>query len=274
VRWNWVRCELAGGNWADKAKVMVDPRETLSSKITPDVWKACVVPYLDAVDQAAVHDTLELSHAESAAQSGHWDLLKWLHIQRGGPANNPKVCAYAATHGNSQIMEWLRDRGWPWDVSTTMMAIESGQDHMAAWVITKGCPMPYQVSLLAARHNCPYTLRWLKHYEVTIDSNVYKEALLYKRPRVIRWALDAEITLPAFLCDTAALMGRLSYLKLLYREGCPTSRMIYIGTAKQGQREVFQWLLEANIPWSDNTPCDPSTGKPSFDECARYVFTH
>jgi hypothetical protein len=48
--------------------------------------------------------------------------------------------AIAAQSGHLHILQWLYDKGYPWDKDTCAGAKEKGHQHILDWIHANGCP--------------------------------------------------------------------------------------------------------------------------------------
>jgi len=106
---------------------------------------------------------------QSAAQSGHFEMLKWLKEQgcpgyqevlseacEGGfldiaiwakengcfeTLNDINYCRLAAEGGHLKMLKWLREQGFPWDCLTTYGAGKTGHADVFFWAVENGCPL-------------------------------------------------------------------------------------------------------------------------------------
>jgi hypothetical protein len=65
---------------------------------------------------------------DTVVGSGHFHVLKWLHYividdKRFRFLYHPSVCAVAARIGDLEMLQWLRERGYPWDRRTTYLGV-------------------------------------------------------------------------------------------------------------------------------------------------------
>jgi hypothetical protein len=74
----------------------------------------------------------------SAANFGHLDILKWLHIYKY-PWDS-SVYAAAARGGQLETLKWLRKNGYSWNESVCAAASGGGHLETLKWLMKNKCP--------------------------------------------------------------------------------------------------------------------------------------
>lgn len=130
--------------------------------------------------------------ANSAAEGGQLDVLKWLYSLKC--PWNQLTCAFAARSGRLDVLQWLREKGFQWNEMTCVRAAESGQLHILQWARANGCPWSSETCDGAATHG---------HLEI------------------LQWARANGCPWNEFTCLRAAMFGHLAVLQWARANGCP-----------------------------------------------------
>src|SRR5207302_593118 len=73
-------------------------------------------------------------------------------------------CAWAASNGNLKMLQWLREKGCPWDASTCSYAAQGGHLEVLQWARDQGCPWDASICAYAANAGHLEILRLLREY--------------------------------------------------------------------------------------------------------------
>src|SRR5580698_5370227 len=82
--------------------------------------------------------TVTQSDLQAAAKHGQLYMVEWLH-QRGCPWD-VSVCASAAGHGHLAVLQFLHQHGCPWSEWSTAYAAQSGHLDILQYLHQHGCP--------------------------------------------------------------------------------------------------------------------------------------
>jgi hypothetical protein len=74
----------------------------------------------------------------SAAASSDYEMLAWAVGEAGLPLT-AAACAGAACFGALPMLQWLRERGCPWD---ERVVVDTGSEELRRWAIANGCQQP------------------------------------------------------------------------------------------------------------------------------------
>ncbi|GLC76320.1 hypothetical protein PLESTF_001766200 [Pleodorina starrii] len=147
-----------------------------------------------------------------AARGGHLQTVIWLGERLGGllggarrpaPQRQPLTAGLfreGAKSGSLEMLEWLRERGCPWDARVFVEVASEGSEEQLEWLAARGCPMgddgaPYVMP--AARGDLS-TLRCLRRlgcslaYGGTTFERAVKEGLCLSEPQPagLAWLLE------------------------------------------------------------------------------------
>ena len=153
---------------------------------------------------------------QAAALQGHLEMLQWLR-ERGCPWDE-RTCAAAACGGHLALLRWARANGCPWDDRTCVQAAQEGHLEVLRWAHANGCPWDERTCLVAAAYG-------------------QLEALHWARSNGCPWDEDA--------CRMAAAHGHLATLQWAMHSGCPhTHQNLYHNAEAWGRGGVMAWLEE------------------------------
>jgi hypothetical protein len=133
--------------WEDLEYQRVDHQRILSYSAVKNGCKAAL-EYLKSVN-CSFDSRLCTSYA---AKTGQLSLLQWLMEFPERCVLSSEVCADAAEHGHLHVLQWLRERKCPWDVSTCAMAAKNGHLELLKWARSKRCPWDAETCEYAAAH--------------------------------------------------------------------------------------------------------------------------
>lgn len=186
------------------------------------------------------------THAQSlcvqAASSGRKDLLQAAYGS-GLVKKSKEVFTGAAGGGCLETMKCLKFIGCPWDESTAVAAVESGDLDVLQWVIENGCPCNGKAMVTAASIGHLGMVRFLYYngHPVTVDA--IEEAVVSGAIYIVEWARGVGIESPSVFAqaimvgDTGVLdeLRKIGYLwDMTFVEEC-------IGNFEVDQ-EVVEWL--------------------------------
>ena len=100
----------------------------------------------DAVDKTGLLHGVEKLTTAQAAELGHFEMLKHMHL-RGRLQHKAALCAAAATGGQLERLHWLRANGCPWNEDTCKCAAMNGQLTVLQRARANGCPWEKYVQL-------------------------------------------------------------------------------------------------------------------------------
>lgn len=76
---------------------------------------------------------------KTAARGGHLPILQWVESE-GYKAWDAKLSAYAAQAGQINVLEWARERGFPFAAYTSRAAAYGGHKKVLLWLRANGFP--------------------------------------------------------------------------------------------------------------------------------------
>ena len=137
-----------------------------------------------------------------------------------------RFCWRMARKGDLELLQFLHERGCPWDTLTCSYAAQNGHLECLKFAHENGCP-------------------W---NEGTCLSAAFKgrlECLKYAHENGCPWD---ETT-----CSNAAKFGHLECLKYAHENGCPWDETTCFNAAENDHPESFKYAVENGCPQSTNT---------------------
>ncbi|CAB9520594.1 ankyrin repeat protein [Seminavis robusta] len=134
------------------------------------------------------------------------------------------VCPTIAKAGNLPVLQWARQKSYPWDESTCSAAAEGGHLELLKWARKNGCPWDPDTCSSAAR---------LGHLEL------------------LKWAHENGCPWNEWTCSAAAGGGHLELLKWARKNGCPWDEATCVVAAAGGHLELLKWARENGCPWDE-----------------------
>ena len=81
--------------------------------------------------------------------SGNIKAVQWAYAN-GCPFYDETLCKAAADSKNMDMLQWLHNKGCPWDESTCVAAALGGCFEMLQWLHNEGCPWGVETCAAAA----------------------------------------------------------------------------------------------------------------------------
>ena len=184
---------------------------------------------------------------DAAASSGQLEALQWL--REDGCPWNENTCAMAAYGGHLEVLQWIRANGCPWDERTCYCAAtEIGNLEVLQWAHANGCPWDEGTCSEAALHGNLEILQWLRANDCPWDVRTCQYAAKQGEFEVLQWARANGCPWNENTCLVAAVMGHLEVLQWLHANGCPWDTSTCWAAAKSGRLEVLQWAHSNSCP--------------------------
>jgi len=127
--------------------------------------------------------------------------------------------------GNLRMLKWLRERGFPWDTTTSAGAVDNL--FVLKWLKEKGCP-------------------W--------DETTCTAAALAGNLPALKWAREQGCAWDESTC--VAHQGHLEVLKWLREEGCPWDQTTGKVAVLSRNKELVLWLFTNKYPWREQLSKD------------------
>ena len=161
----------------------------------------------------------------SAAIGGHIDVLQYLFDNKCPRVDN--ICiGNAARYGYLNVVIWMREHGFQWDVKTFELAAYRNNKKVLKYLYEGGCPWNEQTSSEIARYGPPDTLQWLFDSKCPFD----KENI----------------------CALAITYHTSDNLKCAYKNGGILTTQCFVNAISCGSLETSEWLLTHQCPWDED----------------------
>ena len=201
----------------------------------PDIFESHVVTKLNGNDAKFFYDVNRESRRAmqrskvrlpGAFKIGDFDTkstLSWA-LEKCSENKKARFCAQMALNGNVELLEFLHEKGCPWDdYWTCRNAAENGHLECLKYAHEKGCPWDERTCTRAANYGRLECLKYAHENGCPWDwrtcccaaSNGQLECLKYAHENGCPW--DGET------CWRAAEHGHLECLRYAYDNGCPGS---------------------------------------------------
>jgi hypothetical protein len=100
-------------------------------------------------------------------------------------------CSKAAGNGHLDVLQWLKENGWPWDSWTCILAASGGHLKVLKWSRENGCPWNHVACQEAAREGHLNILKWLRENKCPWDRDQCLEMSRREgRDDVANWILN------------------------------------------------------------------------------------
>ncbi|KAL6054459.1 Ankyrin repeat domain-containing protein [Balamuthia mandrillaris] len=189
----------------------------------------------------------------NAALEGQWEVLKWLHFEVGCAWSGASVCSAIAAIGNLSMLQWVRDRGCPWDESTCSAAAGKGHLEVLQWAREQGCPWQESTCNKAAMNGHLHVLQWARAHGCPWNEDTCSEAALNGHLHVLQWARAQGCPWDMWTCARAAWNGHLDVVKWAQENRCTWDETTSANAAHSGCLDILQWVRENGCPWDHST---------------------
>jgi hypothetical protein len=201
-----------------------------SSDLNHDIAQsACREGHLHILEWLATlgYEFNKRSYWEVAAQRGHTHLLKWFASKGISLSNQDSLCTLAGYSGNLETLQYLRQQGCDWNVSTNINAALNNHFSLLKWAVEQGCPL---------------------------NTDVLNYALQYSSVEMITYLYDHNCPHPEKPYAAAMFRDQPDKFKCLHQRGIPITIDDVILAIIYDRVLIMEWMLQNNFPW-DNEKC-------------------
>jgi hypothetical protein len=181
---------------------------------------------------------------EGATESGHLDVLKWLHIDQKHPLPY-RADEVAVRSGHArEVLQWLKETGVALTKSATNYAAMAGDIdaleylHVEQGIALSGCYTATDLATLNRVHS---------HNSITIDqlSRAADAAAGGNKLSTLLWAQSVGAALTEATRMAAVEYGHIEMIQHLIADGCVfNAAKCYRHAVQYGQKDVLKWLDE------------------------------
>ena len=189
-----------------------------------DMYAACSGSVDMLVWLAELACTFTQHASEGAARAGHVHVVEWLRTH-GHPWDGSALCDIAATTGNVQMLQYLKEHA-AFSSDTLAAAAGAGQVHVCEFLLSERCPSDHRGCASAAAFGHCSTLRWLREHGCPMPAQIHVAA-----------AESGSVEVMAYLRAEGLLADA---RKLTYMLNC---------TGAHNQLAAAQWLRAQGAEW-------------------------
>lgn len=285
--------------WAVAASGNVDAMEWLVSTqdchtygyISRAMHNAAKGAHVEMIKWIYRHPELRNNCVEActgAARGGHTALLKMLRIGLGCEWNC-NTFVWAASHGDMDMLQWMKEENCPWNSSVYPSAAAAGRFDVVKWARKMGCPWDWQlytgaasgghldIMMWARENGCSLSiesdesylyhptsaaaasgnleiLKWLCNEGCLWHETTMDEAAGAGHLRVVEWLWDAKCPYSVATMCRAARSGHFEVVKWLHSRGCSLDQTVFTQAVKySGNLDMMKWMRANTCPWGVNT---------------------
>jgi hypothetical protein len=201
---------------------------------TPD--KSTIKVFTDAVKNGDVHTMTRLHDAHASSPGKPWHEKNWSY----------KLCGRAAEHGQLRALQWLHNKQFYWDASTTINAAEHGHLGILEWARKRNCPWNKWVCVYAAKHGHLHILQWAIQHGCPWDKSYILASNISDEVR--HWVLHQPACAPYLLEDDNASIFCDDMASI------SDTAMCNMTAGREGIfAEALQFAIENRITWDERT---------------------
>lgn len=187
----------------------------------------------------------------AAAKYGDMEVIKWMH--QNGFEWNVDVCSEAAAAGNLELLKYLHVNGCPWEEFTCTVAAEKGHLKVLQYLHEEQCPWNKSTCSEAAKHGHLEVLRYAHENGCPWGSGTTMYAAMDGRLETLKYAHQEGCPWDERTPWYAASNGHLETLKYAHENGCPWDCDTAERAAKHGHLEIVKYAHENGCPWDCRT---------------------
>ena len=185
--------------WADlppdlQIEILSNVQDANTLKLCREVcreWRGLIDSPSTGIRRAVAQSTEKPRKRQSpiswAAEQGYQSVLEWLR-ERGCPWNK-WTCANVASGGHLSVLQWAREHGCEWDSWTCAYAAQGGHLSVLRWARSQDCPWNGFTCAYAALGGHLAVLQWLREQDCPWDSYACAFAALGGHQSVLQLSL-------------------------------------------------------------------------------------
>ncbi len=207
-------------------------------------------PFRITVQGPTLVSIINSNFCARVARHGHTNLLQW--ARTNGCPWNKKTCSAAARNGHLGTLMWARANGCPWDAATCARAALNGHLEVLQWARANRCPWDEWTCAKAAANGHLETLKWLRANGCPWDASTCARAAENGHLETLKWLITNGCSSDKWTCAMAALNGHLETLIWARANGCPWNEETCSFAAEKGHLEILQWARANGAPWNED----------------------
>lgn len=204
--------------------------------------------------------------AQSAAKTGHLEIIKYLHVN-GGIWNEQHMHDYAAEGGYLYILEWLMENNYSMSWTTWCAAAKNGHLNILNWLLDKStdhgillCPDSWKSwsCAIAAGNGYFEIVRWFVEKGCILENHIFSEAAKCGQIDMLKYLLEKGCPTEYQACENAAAYGHFDVLRWLVEIGCRLTSKVCANAARNNDLDMLKWLRTIDeergaCPWDNMT---------------------
>lgn len=176
----------------------------------------------------------------SVCEKGMVNVIEWLSA-RNCELNYPDMFHKALEYSNSEILEWLDNKGYRHQDNSIYLAIANDSVKTLEWLLNHGYKSDITLRMLISS-NCENILRWYVEQGNVIPDEEIRNILTYCTLDIIKFLYKRGYKIPDSLCSAAALLGDLKCVKWTIKHGhiLKTEDALYA----MKYPKIINWMLD------------------------------
>ena len=150
------------------------------------------------------------------------------------------------------MLQWARQSGCRWDVSTCLGAASEGHLAVLQWARQNGCRWCDEITCaMAAAGGHLAVLEWLHQSGCRWDEDTCAGAAREGQLAVLQWAQHNGCSWDENTCTHAAAEGHLPVLEWARKNNCPWSGSTLLHAALSNHIDILKWARQQDpsCPW-------------------------
>ena len=177
----------------------------------------------------------------------------------------PTLCQLSARLGSSDVLCWLYDNFFRWDVATCCEAIKAGKLEVLKFALYKSrilqddC-LKGDACEFAATNGHQDMLEYVRLFGCGWNPKVSAAAAFKGDIKMLDWLLKHHCPYDASAMSVAARQGHFSLVKWLWDYGCPINQNVCSEAACGGHIDILKWARLNHFPWNAATCSNAAQG--------------
>jgi Ankyrin repeats (many copies) len=212
----------------------------------------------------SVYDMFHLQRiADDASVTYHnsqdrCNLVELFHeVQLAAQHDKARLCTESAKRGYIHLLEFMHNRGFPWDEETCEKAAMYGHVHCLRYAHRHGCPWDANTCHNAAMYGQLDCLRYAHHNGCPWNAFTCAFAASFGNLECLQYAHEHGCIWNEYTCIEAVrailhcpqMANPVACLRYAHKHGCPWSKQVCIEAVGVGNLACLKYLVEHGCPW-------------------------